>query len=265
MNFGSRLAALRRQRKMTQAALAQRIHVSTRTIQNYEKAERNDIPSEKVLSSLAEVLEVDMTALLYDDICKTYLLPYKKMMNSIDNSVSEYNKIENQPIIMPDWKSVAALSLINPVYGLATIGGAVLPQGISKLIANKKMHTELKKQISNAERRCIMETYNCRNAIVRYQQRYNRKIEISDDSNENDDIIKTIIEIIFAYQDCMTIWFEQHLLFSECLRVLDDSKDDEARAKIDMHIKNINGEDRDKEDILKRIVKLETHLQEIGG
>ena len=31
--------------------------------------------------------------------------------------ISEYNKIEDRPIVMPDWKNVAALSLINPIYG----------------------------------------------------------------------------------------------------------------------------------------------------
>ena len=93
MNFGSRLSALRKRRKMTQAALAERIQVSTRTIQNYEKAERNEIPSKKVLTALAEALQVDVEALLNDEICKTYLLPYKKMIANIDNSISEYNKI----------------------------------------------------------------------------------------------------------------------------------------------------------------------------
>lgn len=261
MNFGSRLSALRKRRKMTQAALAERIQVSTRTIQNYEKAERNEIPSKKVLTALAEALQVDVEALLNDEICKTYLLPYKKMIANIDNSISEYNKIEDRPIVMPDWKNVAALSLINPIYGLATVGGAVLPQGIYKLIANKKKQAELKEMFTNAEIRCRKEYYNCEAAIVKYRQRYNIKIEINDATNENIDIIKTIVEIIFAYHDCKHIWMEQYLFFGECLRILENEKNDSARSKIDILVKNINFWEKDKEDILKRIEQLETHLQ----
>lgn len=265
MGFGARLTSLRKMRKMTQEELANNIHSSRRSIQNYENDDRDVIPGTKVLSALADALQVDMAALLDDDVCKTYVIPYKKMLSSIDNTFTEYKKLEEKSIKMPDLGSVLLLSSIDPIIGLATVGGSVLPQGISKLIANKKKQSELKDKLRVANRSCIIETYNCRTAIIKNQQRYNRKIELSDDSNDNNDIIKTIIEIIFAYQECMMIWFEQHLLFSECLKVLDDSKDDDARAKIDMHIKSIIREDRDKEDILKKIVKLETHLQEIGG
>ncbi len=66
MNFGEKLGRLRKQRKMTQKALADSVGVSLRTITNYETGGRYPKQRE-IYRRIAEVLGVDVNYLLTEN------------------------------------------------------------------------------------------------------------------------------------------------------------------------------------------------------
>ena len=65
MNFGKRLRQVRMDRKMTQPALSEQLHIPLRTYQNYEQGSRE--PSFATLVALADILDVTTDYLLCRD------------------------------------------------------------------------------------------------------------------------------------------------------------------------------------------------------
>lgn len=65
MELNERLAKIRRMKGLTQAELANKVGVTTRSIQNYELGTRT--PKMDTIAKLAEVLEVEEKALLSDE------------------------------------------------------------------------------------------------------------------------------------------------------------------------------------------------------
>ena len=66
MEFGEKIAKLRKEKKLTQKQLAEIVGVTYRSIQNYET--NNAVPRKKELyKKLAETLEVDINYLLSDE------------------------------------------------------------------------------------------------------------------------------------------------------------------------------------------------------
>jgi transcriptional regulator with XRE-family HTH domain len=65
MNFAQRLVALRKQRNLTQAALAERVGIHVSNIRRYEAG--NSQPTLDVLRNLALALSTSADSLLFDD------------------------------------------------------------------------------------------------------------------------------------------------------------------------------------------------------
>lgn len=65
MELNERLAKLRRMKGMTQAELADKVGVTTRSIQNYELGSRT--PKMDTIAKIAEVLEIEEEAILNDE------------------------------------------------------------------------------------------------------------------------------------------------------------------------------------------------------
>ena len=65
MELNERLAKLRRMKGLTQAELADKVGVTTRSIQNYELGTRT--PKMDTIAKIAEALEIDEKAILSDE------------------------------------------------------------------------------------------------------------------------------------------------------------------------------------------------------
>lgn len=65
MELNERLAKLRRMKGLTQAELADKVGVTTRSIQNYELGTRT--PKMDTVAKIAEALEIDEKAILSDE------------------------------------------------------------------------------------------------------------------------------------------------------------------------------------------------------
>lgn len=63
--FGEKLRQLRNENKLSQRALAQRIHVSYGTIQLYEK--KNSVPSADIVARIARLFQVSADSLIFDE------------------------------------------------------------------------------------------------------------------------------------------------------------------------------------------------------
>lgn len=64
MEIGNRIKAARKEKKLTQKALAEKLNVSTITIQNYENGRRK--PNIEMINKIAEVLGVSQYKLMTD-------------------------------------------------------------------------------------------------------------------------------------------------------------------------------------------------------
>ena len=62
---GARIAALRRERGLTQEQLAEKLHVTRQTVSSWETA--NSYPDVEMLAALSEVLEVSVEQLIYGE------------------------------------------------------------------------------------------------------------------------------------------------------------------------------------------------------
>lgn len=62
---GSRIAVVRRQKKLTQELLAARLNVTRQAISNWESGK--SLPNIETLASLAEILRVPVESLIYDN------------------------------------------------------------------------------------------------------------------------------------------------------------------------------------------------------
>ena len=74
MDIGNRLRKIRKEKGLTQKTLAEKLNVSTITIQNYENGRRK--PNLEMLNKISKLLEVDISKFLKEDK-KTTLLNKK--------------------------------------------------------------------------------------------------------------------------------------------------------------------------------------------
>lgn len=71
MDIGNRIRQIRKEKGLTQKALAEKLNLSTVTIQNYENGRRK--PNLEMLNRMSELLEVDIDKFLKEDKKTTVL------------------------------------------------------------------------------------------------------------------------------------------------------------------------------------------------
>ena len=105
---GSRIAALRKERGLTQEQLAERLHVTRQTVSSWETA--NSYPDVEMLAALAQALEVSVEQLIYGEAQR-----------------------QAAPEELPRWMSVGCyLFALVMVCGIAwnTFGAGMVPTGL---------------------------------------------------------------------------------------------------------------------------------------
>ena len=263
MKFSERLSSIRKSRNLTQADLAQMVGMTARTIQNYESDAQDTIPNQKTRKKLADALQVDEMALLNDEAFAAYQEPFNDALSHINLGIQ---KIQRAQTVSPKQVTMVggAAAVLALMGGAASAAGAVLSIPIADAIYRGQRQIGKKKMFqyfSNLQQRCYIEISNCRNIILEKRELYKRKLEIRDSSGQSNYDIGIIIDLIFAIQDCMFIWYEQSMYFRECIRILRDSKVEEADQKIQEYIKEIKFRDKEKGELQKRIRQLEEKLK----
>lgn len=74
MEIGNRIKSARKEKRLTQKALAEKLNISTITIQNYENNRRK--PSLEMINKIAESLEISITELINWDSLTDYETHY---------------------------------------------------------------------------------------------------------------------------------------------------------------------------------------------
>lgn len=103
MSLGDNIKKIRTSKNVTQRELAEKLSVSTRTIQNYESGNRT--PNIEALRKIAEALEIDISYLLFN----------KKESQEIEEISNYYNELyeENKNMISAQHKVEIANIKIN--------------------------------------------------------------------------------------------------------------------------------------------------------
>jgi transcriptional regulator with XRE-family HTH domain len=246
MKFSDRLVKLRKARKITQTDLAEMVGMTARTIQNYESGTLDTVPNRKVLKKLADALQVDEAAFLNDEIFEAYQAPYDDAMLRVNEEVHRLHTTDKPGMLKE-----------------AFVSGFMLPFQIFNEIIDGKKRAGRKKLIqylSNLQKRCYIEIGVCQTLIYKYRERYKRNLELRESSAQIESSINSIIDLIFAYQDYMFIWYEQSMCFKESLRLLQDLELEGDDPRIRECIKEAGFMDKEKGELLESIKQLEEKL-----
>lgn len=246
MKFSERLSSLRKARNLTQAELAQLVGMTARTIQNYESDTLSTVPNRKVLKKLADALQVDEAAFLNDEIFDEYQAPYDDAMLHVNEEVHRLHTTDKAGPLKE-----------------AFVSGFMLPFQIFNKILDGKMRKSRKKAIQyllNLQNTCYIEISRCRTLIYKYRERYKRKLELRDSSVQIESSISLVIDLIFAYQDYMFIWYEQSMYFKKSLQLLQDLELEGDDPRIRECIKEASFLDKEKGELLESIKQLEDKL-----